>query len=108
MTLVPKNTATLRLNWLPGNGQTADVGVQWVDSQRYAGDFTNACNTRIPSFATLDARYGIRVGAWEFAVTGTNLTDKDYFSQAFGTCQNTAGIYPDAGRAVKVSARMDF
>lgn len=108
MTLVPKNTATLRLNWMPGNGQSADVGVQWVDSQRYAGDFTNACNTRIPSFATLDARYAVRMGAWEFAVTGTNLTDKNYFSQAFGECRDSASIYPDAGRAVKVSARMDF
>ncbi len=108
MTLVPKNAATLRLNWLPGNGQSADVGVQWVDSQRYAGDFTNACNVRIPSFATLDARYAIRMGAWEFAVTGSNLTDKDYFSQAFGKCQDSASIYPDAGRLVKFSARMDF
>lgn len=108
MTLVPKNTATLRLNWLPGNGQSANVGVQWVDSQRYAGDFTNACSMKIPSFATLDARYAIRVGTWEFAVTGTNLADKSYFSQAFNACRDTASIYPDAGRAVKLSARKDF
>ncbi|MES2026530.1 MAG: TonB-dependent receptor [Pseudomonadota bacterium] len=108
MTLIPKNTATLRLNWLPGNGQSANVGVQWIDSQRYAGDSNNACSTKIPSFATLDARYSIRVGTWEFAVTGTNLADKNYFSQAFGACRDTASIYPDAGRAVKLSARKDF
>jgi iron complex outermembrane receptor protein len=108
MTLIPKNTATLRLNWMPGNGQTADVGVQWADTQRYGGDVTNICSTRIPAFATLDAHYAVRVGAWEFGVTGANLTDKSYFSQAFGTCQNSATIYPDAGRSVKVSARMDF
>ncbi|MNR79853.1 Ferric enterobactin receptor precursor [compost metagenome] len=108
MTLVPRNTATLRLSWLPGNGQSADVGVQWIDSQRYSNDFTNTCNSRIPSFATLDARYAKRVGVWEFAITGVNLTDKNYYSQAFGTCQNAASIYPDAGRAVKLSARMDF
>ena len=108
MTLIPENKATVRLNWLPGNGQTADVGLQWVDSQRYAGDFTNACNLRIPSFTTLDARYAVRMGAWEFAVTGTNLTDKNYFSQAYGECRGNASIYPDAGRLVKFSARMDF
>lgn len=106
VTLVPKNNATLRLNWLSGNGHSADVGVQWVDSQRYGGDFSNTCNVRIPSYATVDARYAVRVGAWEFAVRGANLTDKNYFTNAFGTCGG--GIYPDTGRAFRFSARMDF
>lgn len=106
MVLVPRNTATLRLNWLPGTTQTAHVGVQWVDSQRYGGDFSNTCTARIPSFTTLDARYAKRFGAWEFAVSGTNLTDRDYFTNAYGACQNA--IYPDAGRQIKLSARMDF
>ncbi|MBW8901546.1 MAG: TonB-dependent receptor, partial [Massilia sp.] len=35
MVLVPKNVLTARLAWVPGNGQSADVGAQWVDSQRY-------------------------------------------------------------------------
>lgn len=104
--LVPKNIATVRLNWLPGNGQSADIGVQWVDSQRYGGDFSNTCNARIPAFMTLDARYAWRIGAWEFAVSGANLTDKDYFTQAFGSCQS--GLYPDAGRSVRLSARLVF
>lgn len=110
MTLVPKNTANLRLNWVPGNGQSADIGLQWVDSQRFSGDFTNSCNAKIKSFATVDARYAIRLGAWEFVVSGANLTDKKYFSQAYGSCINdpSLGIYPDPGRSVKVSARMDF
>ncbi|RBA23866.1 TonB-dependent receptor [Herminiimonas fonticola] len=107
MVLVPKNTATVRLNW-KADKQTADVGVQWVDTQRYGKDFSNSCTALIPSFATLDARYAVRVGAWEFAVSGTNLTDKDYYSQAFGDCSNNRGIYPDAGRSVKLSARLDF
>lgn len=106
MVLVPKNTATLRLNWFPQNGHSADIGVQWVDKQRYGGDFTNTCGARIPSFTTLDGRYAMRTGAWEFAITGTNLTDRDYFTNAYGTCQ--FGIYPDPGRQIKISARMDF
>lgn len=108
MTLVPKNTATLRLNWAPGNGHSADVGLQWVDKQRYAGDFTNACNSKIPAFTTLDARYAVRVGTWEFAVRGANLTDKNYYTQAYGECSSSASIYPEAGRAVRVSVRKDF
>jgi iron complex outermembrane receptor protein len=106
MVLVPKNTATLRLNWLPGNEHSADAGVQWVDKQRYGDDFSNACTVKMPSFVTLDARYAVRVGAWELAVRGTNLTDKNYFTNAFGACGG--GIYPDPGRAVRFSARMDF
>lgn len=107
MVLVPKNTATVRLNW-QADKQTADVGVQWVDTQRYGKDVSNSCTALIPSFATLDARYAVRVGAWEFAVSGANLTDKDYYSQAFGDCSNARGIYPDAGRSVKLSARLNF
>jgi iron complex outermembrane recepter protein len=106
MVLVPRNTATARLNWLPGNGHTADVGVQWVGEQRYGGDFTNTCASRIPSYTTLDARYAFRFRNWELAVIGNNLTDRHYFSNAFGTCNS--GIYPDPGRQLKVSARYDF
>jgi iron complex outermembrane receptor protein len=100
----------LRLNWLPGNGQSADVGLRWVDSQRFGGDFSNTCSSRIDAFSTFDARYAVRVGAWEWAISGTNLTDKSYFSQAFGTCINDAylGAYPESGRAVKISTRLDF
>lgn len=104
--LVPKNTATLRANWMPGNGQSADIGVQWVDTQRYGGDFSNSCSSRIPSYTTIDARYAVRVASWTFAVSGTNLADKDYFSNAFGVCNS--GIYSDNGRQLKLSARYDF
>jgi iron complex outermembrane receptor protein len=103
--MVPKNTATVRLSWLPGNGQTADVGVQWVDTQRYGSDFSNTCIAQMPSFATIDGRYARQYGAWELALSGTNLANKHYFTNAFG-CQS--GIYPDAGRQLKISARYDF
>jgi len=105
MVLVPKNVLSARLAWVPADGQSADMGVQWVDSQRYGSDFANSCAARIPSYTTLDARYARKIGAWEFALSGLNLTDKHYFSNAFG-CQ--AGIYPSDGRQLKVSARYDF
>ncbi|SNS71245.1 iron complex outermembrane recepter protein [Noviherbaspirillum humi] len=104
--LVPRNTALLRMSWMPGNGHSADVGVQWVDSQRYGGDFGNTCSARIPSFATVDGRYALRRGPWEFALVGTNLANRDYFSNAFGACRS--GIYPENGRQLKLSARYDF
>lgn len=105
MVLVPKNTLSARLSWTPASGQSADIGAQWVDTQRNGGDFDNSCSTKMPSFTTIDARYARRFGRWEFAVSGLNLTDKDYYSQAFG-CR--ADIYSADGRQLKLSARYEF
>lgn len=105
MVMVPDNVVSARLHWLPANGHSANLGVQWVDSQRYGGDFDNSCSGRMPSYTTLDGRYAIRFGALELAVIGNNLTDKHYFSNAYGC---NSGIYPNDGRSIKVSARYDF
>src|SRR5471032_926669 len=102
MVLVPKNTLTARLSWTPATGHTADVGAQWVDSQRNGGDFDNKCPAQIPSYATVDARYARKLGQWEFAVSGLNLTDKRYFSQAFSCDKGVqGGIYTADGRQLK-------
>jgi iron complex outermembrane receptor protein len=105
MVLVPENIASARLSWTPGSGHSADAGVQWVGKQRYGSDFSNDCATLMPSYATLDARYARQIGAWEFAVSGQNLSNKQHFSQAF-FCRGS--IYPSDGRQMKISARYDF
>jgi iron complex outermembrane recepter protein len=108
MVLVPRNALTTRLAWLPDGrfrGHSADLGVQYVGKQRYGSDFENSCGARIPSYTTIDARYAWRTGPWEFAATGLNLADRQYFSQAFG-CRS--GIYPSDGRQLKLSVRYDF
>jgi iron complex outermembrane receptor protein len=104
VTLVPRNTAATRLSWTAG-AQSARVGVQWVASQRYGNDFANTCASRMPSYVTLDGRYALRLARWELALTGTNLTDKNYYSQAYGCA---SGIYPESGRQLTFSARYDF
>ena len=103
--LVPKNVITSRLSWNPAGGHSADLGVQWVSSQRYGSDFTNTCGARMPSYVTFDGRYARQMGPWEFALSGMNLADKQHFSNAFG-CRS--GIYPSDGRQLKLSARYDF
>lgn len=105
LTLIPKNTLSARLSWVPKDGQSADIGAQWVDSQRYGNDFTNTCAAKMPSFTTFDARYARKFGAWEVAVNALNLTDKQYFTNAY-RCKG--GIYPSNGRQMKLSARYDF
>jgi iron complex outermembrane receptor protein len=105
MVLVPKNVITARLAWLPGDSQSADAGLQWVDRQRYGSDFDNSCAARMPSYVTFDARYAVKLGPWEIAASGLNLADRRHFSYAYG-CQS--GIYPSDGRQLKLSARYDF
>jgi iron complex outermembrane receptor protein len=105
MVLVPEDVISARLAWTPGNGHSADLGVQYVSEQRYGSDFTNSCNARIPSHAVIDARYARTIGRFELGVSALNLGDKQYFSQGF-QCQG--GIYPSAGRQLKLSARYDF
>jgi iron complex outermembrane receptor protein len=108
MVLVPKNTLSARVSWT-GQGQNADVGVQWTDKQRYGDDFANQCKAEMPSFATLDARYARQFGQWEWAVSGQNLTDKQYYSYAYSCTRGVnKGIYPSDGRQLKISARYEF
>ena len=105
LTLVPANIVSARLSWLPATGWSADLGTQWVDRQRFGSDFTNSCAVRIAAHTTLDGRLARRLGKWEFAVAGSNLADKQFYSNAF-SCG--AGIYPENGRQLKLSARYDF
>ena len=105
MVLVPKNVVSARLSWAPANGHSVDIGAQWIDRQRYGNDFSNDCAARIPAYTTVDARYARTIGRWELAISGLNLADKQYFSNAFG-CQS--GIYSSDGRQLKLSARLDF
>jgi iron complex outermembrane receptor protein len=109
MVLVPKNILSARLSWVPADGQSADIGAQWVGTQRYGSVFDNSCPTRaVPAFATLDGRYARKLGAWELALSVLNLTDKQYFSNAFMGFGCSQGVYPANGRQMKISARYDF
>lgn len=104
--LVPRRTAALRADWTPAAGHRVSGGANWVSSQH--PDFANAC--RMPSYVTADARY-----AWQFrreaelAVGVTNLFDRKYFTQAFRcTGGVTQAIYPEPGRQVTASLRVQF
>ena len=92
-------------DWVPAVGHKLDAGINYVSSQH--PDFDNAC--RMPSYTTADARYAYRWRFAEFALGIANLTDKKYYTQAV-RCQDgvVGSIYPDAGRAVTASVRMQF
>ena len=106
ISLVPRQTLALRADWRPAAGHTLNAGVNWVSSQ--SPDFANMC--RIPSYATADLRYAYQWGAAELALGIANLTDKKYYTQAFGCTAAgvTTAIYPEAGRTVAASLRVKF
>ncbi|MDN2711922.1 TonB-dependent receptor [Janthinobacterium sp. SUN118] len=103
--LVPKTLATLRLYWTGQGGASADAGVQWLRALRYGHDFDNSCLARVPAFATLDARYARKLGAWELELAGSNLANRRHYGDAPG-CRSS--IYQNDARQLRVSARYHF
>jgi iron complex outermembrane receptor protein len=104
--LVPRQTLAVRGDWVPVAGHRLNAGVNWVSSQH--PDFNNAC--RMPAYVTADARY-----AWQFqrnaelALAVTNLFDRKFYTQAFGCAGGqTTSIYPEPGRQLSASVRVQF
>ena len=103
--LTPRRTLALRGEWQLTARQQVDLLVNHVGAQR--PDFDNAC--RMPSYTTLDLRYAVRWQHVELAAGVSNLADRSYYTQAFGCVAGTVeSIYPEAGRAVTASVRVDF
>lgn len=103
--LTPKRTLSLRADWAPAPAHKLDAIVSYVSSQ--SPDFANVCS--IPSRTTADLRYAYRWQQAEFALGVLNLTDRKYYTLAFGcTAGETTSIYPEAGRTVAASVRVSF
>ncbi len=103
--LTPRHSLSIRADWSPAPGHRIDGGVNVVSSQ--SPDFDNACS--MPRYTTADLRYAYRWSFAELAVGVNNLTNTKYYTQAF-SCVNGAvsSIYPEAGRAVTASVRLQF
>jgi iron complex outermembrane receptor protein len=104
--LVPAHTAGLGLDWNVAQGHQVNMGVTWVSSQ--SPDFANKCT--MPAYSTVDARYAYTTGPAELALGVTNLGDAKYYTQAYGCTAAgvTTSIYPEAGRAFTVTAKLKF
>jgi iron complex outermembrane receptor protein len=104
--LAPRRTAAVHADWTVVPGQHASGGFVWVSTQH--PDFANTCT--MPSYVTADARYAWQVlRNTELALGVTNLFDRKFYTQAFG-CVNgqTTSIYPEAGRQLTASMRVQF
>ncbi len=104
--LVPKTLLSARVYWAPpGGASSADMGVQWLRALRYGNDFDHSCLAQVPAFATLDGRYTRKMGAWELALSGSNLTNRRHYGDA-PACRSS--IYQNDARQLRVSLRYRF
>jgi iron complex outermembrane recepter protein len=103
--LVPRSTIALRADWEFVPSQQLSAGIQTVGSSK--ADFANECS--IPGYTTANARYSYKTSGGELALGVNNLTNRKFYSQAFGCNAGvTDGIYPEAGRAITASLRLNF
>ena len=103
--LVPKKSLALRADWRPAARHKLGAGVIWVSSQ--SPDFANQCS--MPAYAVADLRYAYTVGQAELSLGVSNLTDRKYYTQAFGCRAGvTTSIYPEAGRTFTASLLVRF
>ena len=118
MVLVAPRSATLRASWRIDDHQTLDAGVQFLAAARDSGDESNGCSMRVPSSTLLDARYAWSDRDWTLAVSGNNLTDRRGFDYGYaytldgsnpcGASATVRGVYPYAGRSLKLAVTRRF
>ncbi|MEY2893615.1 MAG: hypothetical protein RJA98_3523 [Pseudomonadota bacterium] len=106
--LVSAAQAQLRLRWALSPVRRVELGGRWVSSQRVGNDFDNTCPARIAGGASFDARYAMDWQNWEFAAQVNNLSDRR--NMGLRTRCNAAlnSVYPEPGRALMLSARVNF
>ncbi|MEO8151445.1 MAG: TonB-dependent receptor [Rhizobacter sp.] len=103
--LTVRRTVSAGADWQIGGGHKLNGIVNMVSSQ--SPDFANACS--MPGYTTADARYAFQTANVELALGIANLTDKKYYTQAFGCSGGVTGsIYPEAGRSFVGSVRVNF
>lgn len=102
--MAPQNSLTLRVDWAVKSQQLLSLGVTQISKQFIAGDFDN--QYRMPSYRSVDARYGFKSGASDFSVLIKNVMNAKYFSYA--TTTGGYSVYPDAGRSVTALLKHSF
>jgi iron complex outermembrane receptor protein len=108
--LAPRNRASLQANWRITPVDAVNLGWQYVGNQVYDNDQANTFGSRIPAYATIDAKYTRKIGNVDLSVIGTNLTNRGYFAYGVisGSGTGASNVYPERRRAIFVSAAAHF
>ncbi|MFZ5520925.1 MAG: TonB-dependent receptor [Pseudomonadota bacterium] len=104
--LAAPRSGSVRVGWALNGQQRVELGAHYRAAMRIADDRDNSCGRRVPSATSLDLRYALNAGGWEWAVAASNLLDDDSYGSAFKCA--VGGIYPDPGRIWRVSLTRRF
>jgi iron complex outermembrane recepter protein len=110
--LVSRLSAGARLGYALNAQHRVEAALQHRSSAPLGGDTANACADLAPANTQLDLRYSWRESAngkgWRLAAVVDNLTDRKTFSYGFSAGCSVVGVYPDAGRVLRLSAGYTF
>jgi len=106
--MVPHDSLTARVSWRMSSTQRLILSGQWVAQQRVTGDWDNACTDKIPSYGVLNLRYNHQVDLWTYSLAVNNLTDHLYYNYRSRCSPTAKSVYPEAGRALYLSAQRRF
>jgi iron complex outermembrane recepter protein len=89
-----------------------EAALQHRASAPLGGDVANACADRAPANTQLDLRYSWREKldgkGWRLAAAVDNVTNRKTFSYGFSNGCTNLGVYPDAGRTLRLTAGYSF
>lgn len=105
---VPRHYLRTELLYRHPSGIYGGPNVEWSPATYFADDLNSQ---RVPRFALLNLKLGIKRGGWSGYVEGRNLTDKAYISTVAiaGTATAASEIYnPGVGRAAFAGVRHSF
>lgn len=96
---IPKDQASLWVNYTPTTGLSAGAGVRYVGES-----FDGADAIRTPSYTLIDAMLGYRTEQWHYSLNVRNATDKEYVA----SCLSRGDCFVGKERAIIGSVKYTF
>jgi iron complex outermembrane recepter protein len=110
--LVSRTSASVRLGYALTAQHRIEAALQHRSSAPIGGDVANTCTDQAPANTRLDMRYSWREKAdgkgWRLAAAVDNVTDRKTYSYGFSAGCGFIGVYPDAGRVLRLTAGYTF
>lgn len=110
--LVSRTSASARIGFALMVKHRIEAALQYRSSAPIGGDVANACSDIAPADTRLDIRYSWREKpdgkGWRLAAALDNVTDRKSYSYGFSAGCGVIGVYPEAGRLLRLTAGYTF
>lgn len=110
--LVSRTSASARVGYAVTAQHRIEAALLHRSSAPIGGDVANACSDVAPANTRLDVRYSWREKengkGWRLAAALDNVTDRKSYSYGFSAGCGVIGVYPEAGRVLRLTAGYTF